>query len=49
MRYKETETKRKLFDKRLERGFGIKEETKNERKIYERKIHMKNTESREND
>ena len=30
---KETETIRKLVDKRLERGIWIKEETKNERTI----------------
>ena len=33
-RYKETETRRKLVDKRLERGIGIDEETKNERSIW---------------
>ena len=32
-RYKETETRCKLLDKRLERGVGIEEETKNERTI----------------
>ena len=34
-RYKETDTRRKLVDKRLKRGIGIKEETKNE-KLYEK-------------
>ena len=33
MRYKKIETRRKLVDKRLERGIGIEEETKNERTI----------------
>ena len=32
-RYKETQTRRKLVDKRLERGIGIEEEIKNERTI----------------
>ena len=33
-RYKETETRRKVVDKRLERGIGIEEETKNGRTIW---------------
>ena len=32
-RYKETETRHKIVDKRLERRIGIEEETKNERTI----------------
>ena len=42
-RYKETETRRKLVDKTLERGIGIEEETK------KWKNYMKNIEPRKKD